>query len=194
MNATRCSAVKLHLFHLSWIKKKMLLVKRRGVLPNIFKCITFLLFASTSPSFALLFSCVHKSCIRTIIRWLIIQFGRLIITVFRNSASSILCWFYCLTVFVLIIKYTMKGTQEAPSQPASCTLKPDTCLYSSIAERINCENVFWGSYILLGVLMLTTQIFAPPVIVQMILYTLPTIYIGSHLSLNQKGVCHLNEV
>lgn len=36
--------------------------------------------------------------------------------------------------------------------------------------------------------MIVTQFIALPVLLQMVLYTLPIIYIGSHLSLLQKEV------
>eukprot|EP00920_Eleutheroschizon_duboscqi_P024324 GHVT01060432.1.p1 GENE.GHVT01060432.1~~GHVT01060432.1.p1 ORF type:complete len:543 (-),score=191.14 GHVT01060432.1:1475-3103(-) len=48
--------------------------------------------------------------------------------------------------------------------------------------------VFFGCYLALGAVLAVTNFFILPVLLQMLLYTFPIIYVGSHLSLKQAEV------
>lgn len=77
-----------------------------------------------------------------------------------------------------------------PKRPSAAVVSAasSSSLLSFYKNRLDDESTFWQVHAVLPLVMLITQFVALPVLLQMTLYTIPMIYVGSHLSLQQKQV------
>lgn len=78
----------------------------------------------------------------------------------------------------------INGTSDEVSHPHPVEAAVDPWSYLENHH----ETIYWSSYVMIGLLLAVTQVIALPVLLQMILYTGPIIYIGAHLSLQQKEI------
>ena len=60
--------------------------------------------------------------------------------------------------------------------------------YHRICCLVEHDTMYWVSLIMLASVMSITHFIPLPILVQMVAYTAPIIYLGSHLGLQQKDV------
>lgn len=86
---------------------------------------------------------------------------------------------------------SVSTTGDTVASPATSAVAGSISATAAGGSKSNCLaslTLFYSCFLCLAVVMVTPFLNPPPVLLQMVLYTAPILYVGSHLSLKQNEV------